>query len=66
MVPLDINASVSASSSATSGGRIDNRDVFGDFIVGSAKKSEGLPAWVVPAGIAAVVLVIVVWLVRKH
>lgn len=62
----DVGASLSGSSSATSG--LENRQTttFGDFIVGTgAKKSEGLPPWMLVAIAGAVLVGVTIFLVRK-
>jgi hypothetical protein len=56
----DLAVSLSGSSSATSGARLDQR--FGDFIVGGAKQT---PAWVWLAVAGMVLIGVTVWLVRR-
>lgn len=65
MVP-EIQASLSASSSATSGiGPLDARGVFGgDFIVGRGA-SGGLPNWVWLAALGVAALGLTLWLIRR-
>jgi hypothetical protein len=63
---MDMNVSLSASSSATSG--LDNKQEthFGDFIIGrGAGKSEGLPAWAMVAIAGAILVGVSIFLVRK-
>ena len=61
---MDVNASASASSSATSGAQ--NSFQYGDFIVGAgAKKSDGLPAWALVAIGGAVLIAVSLYLIRK-
>lgn len=63
---FDINASLSGSSSATSGlHNLFGDFTGGDFLVGGASKQE-LPKWTIPALIAGLVVVAVIYLVRKH
>ena len=56
----DLAVSLSASSSATSGAKIDQR--FGDFIVGGAKQT---PPWVWLAVAGMALIGLTVWIVRK-
>lgn len=66
MIPLDLNASLSGSSSATSGISQDFRGVFsGDLIVGSGAQKSSVGKWTLIAALAAAVIVAVVWLVRR-
>lgn len=57
----DVNASLSASSSATSGAQ--SRSQHGDFIVGGGKKPT--PPWVWVGLAIAGALVLVVFIVRR-
>jgi hypothetical protein len=58
----DIGASLSGSSSATSGASIGHNERSGDFIIGGSKFSP----WILPLVILAVVVVVTLWIIRKH
>jgi hypothetical protein len=58
----DIGASLSGSSSATSGASFDFRNLFGDTIVGGKRQQ---PTWIILAAIGAVAAVVIVFLLRK-
>ena len=61
----DVNASLSTSSSATSGLRQSYGNFgAGDFIVGRGSKSE-LPPWTLPALFIAAAAFGIVWLMRR-
>ena len=61
---LDLNASVAASSSSTSGtdqsGAFQN--VFGDQIVGGKKPT---PPWLQLIALGALALLVLIWLIRR-
>lgn len=59
----DIGASLSGSSSATSGADAGNYQRFGDLIVGGKKP---LPPWLFPILVVGVVLIAALFLIRKH
>ena len=56
---MDVGASLSGSSSATSGLTQSFDNIFGDHNAG------GGPSWVMPAIIGAIALVIIIWLIRR-
>jgi hypothetical protein len=61
----DLAASLSGSSSATSGLTQDFRGVFGgDFVVGRGA-SGGLPNWVWLAALGVTALGLTLWLIRR-
>lgn len=64
---VDLNASVSASSSATTGSSFGGfSGIFGDFNVGKNAGASGIPPWL-PLALAALLLVgAVVYFVRKN
>jgi hypothetical protein len=62
---FDLGASLSGSSSATSGLSQDFRGVFGgDFVVGKGA-SGGLPSWVWLAALGVAALGVTLWLIRR-
>ena len=65
MAGFDLNASLAASSSATSGNRLGDIGRHGDINIGSGAGSSGLPPWL-PLALAGLLLVgLVVWFVRR-
>lgn len=58
----DIGASISGSSSATSGFSADFRNLFGDTIVGGKKPT---PPWLMLAVVGAITAVAIVFVMRK-
>jgi len=57
----DIGASLSGSSSATSGASFDFRNLFGETVTGGKKP----PPWLLLAALAAVTAVAIVFVIRK-
>jgi hypothetical protein len=58
----DIGASLSGSSSATSGASFDFRNLFGDTIVGGRKPT---PPWLMLVIVGAITAVAIVFVLRK-
>lgn len=59
----DVNASLSLSSSATSGIKTENRVTYGDIITGGGRKQT--PPWVWVALAGAALVAVSLYLIRK-